>query len=167
MKKMIFILSCVFTLGLAFQSCNNQNNEKLQTEVQRELRDKYNNSSLSSSVQNGVVTLSGTVESQAQKDAVERDVKAVRNVKTVVNNISIRETTISSNQPMMNQNQDNTIKTSIESRLRTEGFDEVDVAVNDGEVTLSGDLRRNDLTKVMQIANESNPRKVTNKLTLK
>lgn len=86
-------------------------------------------------------------------------------MKTVVNNISVRETSISSNQPMMNQ--DNTIKTSIESRLMTEGFSDVKVAVDNGEVTLSGDLKRNDLTKVMQIANESNPSKVTNKLTLK
>lgn len=160
---MLFIITCILISGIAMQSCK-QNDENLKKDVDKAIQGRYN-STISTSVKDGVVTLTGTVESQQEKTSVESEVKAVKHVKTVVNNISVRESNITSQQPVINP--DNTIKSSIESRLATEGFKDVKVDVSNGEVILSGNLKRSDLTKVMQIANESNPKKVTNNLNLK
>jgi osmotically-inducible protein OsmY len=163
MKKMLFIITCILISGIAMQSCK-QSDENLKKDVDKAIQGRYN-STISTSVKDGVVTLIGTVESQQEKTSVESEVKAVKHVKTVVNNISVRESNITSQQPVINP--DNTIKSSIESRLATEGFKDVKVDVSNGEIILSGNLKRSDLTKVMQIANESNPKKVTNNLNLK
>lgn len=163
MKKMLFIITCILISGMAMQSCK-QSDENLKKDVDKAIQGRYN-STISTSVKDGVVTLTGTVESQQEKSSIESEVKAVKHVKTVVNNISVRESNITSQQPVINP--DNTIKSSIESRLTTEGFKDVKVDVSNGEVILSGNLKRSDLTKVMQIANESNPKKVTNNLKLK
>lgn len=160
---MLFIITCILISGIAMQSCK-QSDENLKKDVDKAIQGRYN-STISTSVKDGVVTLIGTVESQQEKTSVESEVKAVKHVKTVVNNISVRESNITSQQPVINP--DNTIKSSIESRLATEGFKDVKVDVSNGEIILSGNLKRSDLTKVMQIANESNPKKVTNNLNLK
>ena len=163
MRKMLFIITCVLISGITMQSCK-QSDENLKKNVDSAIQGRYN-STISTAVKDGVVTLTGTVESQQEKTSLENDVKAVKHVKSVVNNISVRESNITTQQPAINP--DNTIKSSIESRLATEGFKDVKVDVSNGEVVLSGTLKRSDLTKVMQIANESNPRKVTNNLNLK
>ncbi|MCD7898601.1 MAG: BON domain-containing protein [Bacteroides sp.] len=161
---MLLIMSCILMTGIMFQSCK-ESDSKIQENVQKELTNKYNNFSISSSVRDGAVTLNGMVESQAQKTAVENDVAKVSGVKRVMNNIAIRETNVAPQQPATSS--DNTMRTAVESRLKSEGFNDVRVDVTNGEIVLSGSLKRSDLTKVMQIANESSPRKVTNNITLK
>ena len=64
-------------------------------------------------------------------------------------------------------NPDATIQSEVVSKLNSNGFQSVKVSVNNGEVVLSGELERDNLRKVMQIANEAKPRKVINNLTLK
>ncbi|MDU1891677.1 MAG: BON domain-containing protein [Dysgonomonas sp.] len=158
MKKILFIVTCILISGMTLQSCK-QNDEALKKNVDMAIQGHYN-STVGTSVKDGVVTLMGTVETQEEKTLVENDVKAVKNVKSVVNNITVQESTLA-------VNPDNTIKSAIESRLQSEGLKDVMVEVKNGEVILTGDLKRSDLAKVMQIANESNPGKVTNNLKLK
>jgi len=160
MKKTILIITCILLSGLAFQSCK-QSDQKLNSEVEKVLKDRYQ--SISSSTKDGVVTLMGTVDSQQEKASAETSVRSVKNVKNVVNNIQVRMQEPAA--PAVNP--DTTIKTDITTKLETGGYKDVKVEVTNGEVILSGDLKRSDLTKVMQIANESNPRKVTNNIKLK
>jgi len=162
MKKMFIIMTCAIIAGLGMQSCK-PNDSKVQSEVEKTLQTNY--SSVSTSVKEGTVTLSGTVNSQDEKMAAERAAKSVSNVKSVVNNITVREPMRQAPAPAVNA--DSTISSTITTKLHDAGYKDVKVAVNNGEVTLTGDLKRADLTKVMQIANESNPRKVTNNLNLK
>jgi osmotically-inducible protein OsmY len=147
--------------GITLQSCK-QNDQKIQENVQKELRD-HNYNSVYVNVNNGVATLIGTANTDDERRVIESRVKDVKNVKSVINNIQIPATQINT-APAVHSDQ--TIKTNIESRLNSDGFKNVKVEVNNGEVTLTGNLKRSDLTKVMQIANESNPRKVNNQLTL-
>ena len=162
MKKMLFILTCVLVSGITLQSCK-ESDEKIKMNVDKAIEGRYN-STISTSVKDGVVTLMGTVEAEQDKTAIESDVRAVKHVKTVVNNITVRES-VPTQEPVINA--DNTIKMTIETMLNAQGYKDVKVEVSNGEVTLSGDLKRSDLTKVMQIANESNPKKVINNLKLK
>lgn len=160
MKKIALIITCVLISGLAFQSCK-PSDQKLNDEVEKVLREKY--PTISSSTKDHVVTLTGTVESQDAKIAVGESVRSIKNVKDVMNNIQVRE--LEPTDPVIHQ--DATIKTDIMSKLEAGGYKDVKVEVANGEVTLNGELKRSDLPKVMQIANESNPKKVTNNLKLK
>ncbi|MBK5722268.1 BON domain-containing protein [Dysgonomonas sp. Marseille-P4677] len=163
MKKMLFMIACIMITGVAMQSCR-KNDDVLKKDVDRVIQGRYN-STIVTSVKDRVVILDGTVESQQEKMSVENDVNNVKDVKGVVNNITVRESDITSPEPVINS--DDTFKSSIESKLQSEGFKEVKVEVSNGEVTLSGDLKRSDLIKVMQIVNEFNPVKVINNIKLK
>ncbi|MFR0677823.1 BON domain-containing protein [Dysgonomonas sp.] len=163
MKKILFIITCILISGMAMQSCK-QSDGNLKKEVDKEIAERYN-STISTSVKDGVVTLTGTVESEQEKTSIQSDVEAVGHVKTVVNNISVNDSNIIPEEPVINSG--DTIKSTIESKLETEGFKDVKVDIHNGDVVLSGDLKRSDLTKVMQIVNESSSGKVTNNLKLK
>jgi len=160
MKKSILFIACVLFTGLAFQSCK-QSDQQLNNDVEKVLKEKY--PTLSASTKDHVVTLMGTVDSEQEKAGAETSVRSVKNVKNVMNNIMVRQQEPAA--PMVAP--DGTLKTDIMAKLEAGGYKDVKVDVNNGEVTLSGDLKRSDLTKVMQIANESNPKKVTNNLKLK
>lgn len=160
MKKIAFIITCVLISGFTLQSCK-QSDQKLNSDVEKVLRERF--PALSSSTKDGVVTLTGMVESQLEKDAAGELARSVKNVKNVMNNIQVRE--VAPAAPVVNP--DNTIKDEITAKLQNGGYKDVKVDVTNGEVVLTGDLKRSDLTKVMQIANESKPKKVTNNIKLK
>lgn len=160
MKKMIFIMLSVFLAGITLQSCQN-NDTKVKQDVENALRARYSNVSVA--VKDKVVTLTGSLETQTERSAAENVARTVSGVNSVVNNITVTEPT-----PTVTTNNDTTIRTSIENRYRTDGYNDVKVAVMNGEVVLTGDVTRANLQKVMQIANEtSGVRKVTNNMSVK
>lgn len=81
---------------------------------------------------NGIVTLAGEVSNILAKERAARIAETVKGVRSVVNRISVMPSTIHA---------DSTIETEIEAALAsdpaTEAW-EIQVAVNDGVVTLSG-----------------------------
>ncbi|MDU1892700.1 MAG: BON domain-containing protein [Dysgonomonas sp.] len=159
MKKIALIISCVLLSAITFQSCK-PNDEKINSEVIKVLGNGY--SAVSVATKGGVVTLSGLVDSQEEKDEAARLAHSVKDVKEIVNEIEVREPVSA---PVINP--DDNIKADIRAKLESSGFKNIVIDVKDGEVILTGDLKRSDLVKVMQIANESNPRKVINNLKLK
>lgn len=159
MKKVLFVLTIGLLSGIMFQSCK-PSDEKLQTQVVQVIQKAV--PEVSAVVQNGVVTLSGVVASEDAKAMVEKLAKEIKGIESVVNNVTVHKP-----EPPVTINLDLTIKTAIESQLRDAGFGNVIIEVTDGEVVLTGDAKRADLTKIMQIANESNPKKVINNLKLK
>lgn len=159
MKRVLFILTIGLLSGLMMQSCK-QSDEKLQTQVVQMVQRTA--PQVSAAVNNGVVTLTGMVESEETKAMVEKVAKEVKGIKSVVNNVTVHKP-----EPPVTINPDTTIKTTIENQLKDAGFNTVTIQVNNGEVILTGDAKRSDLTRIMQIANESNPKKVTNNLNLK
>lgn len=114
---------------------------------------------VSVAVNDGVVTLTGTVKDQASKESVANAVKDVKGVKSVVNNTVVESSEVE-------VNPDNQIRSAIESSFLQKGIRGVDFTVANGVVTLTGEVSRNDLQKVMQAANEANPKKVNNQLKI-
>ncbi|MDR2919536.1 MAG: BON domain-containing protein [Tannerella sp.] len=159
MKKVLFLLTIGLLSGVMMQSCK-ESDEKLQTQVNQVMQKTV--PEVIAIVQNGVATLSGVVESEDTKMMLETLAKEVKGIKSVVNNVTVHKP-----EPPVTINPDDTIRTTIESKLKDAGFKSVFIDVNNGEVVLTGDAKRSDLTKIMQIANESNPKKVTNNLNLK
>ncbi len=152
-KTKLGITSVVFLF-----SCR-PNDEKLQKQIETVLM--ASQSGVSSSVKDGVVTLTGVVESEEAKMAAEQVAKSVKDVKTVVNNIEVK--TLESAVVI---NPDEVLKTSIITALATAGYKTVEVGIKDVEVMLTGSVKTADRAKVMQIANEAKPKKVTNQLKI-
>lgn len=157
MKKILLMMAFVLIASASFQSCK-KSDESLKKEVDKVLVDP----SISYTVKDGIVTLTGEVESPEQKTAAEQIAKAVKGIKSVVNNVTVKEKVA---EPVIAA--DDVIKSAVETALQAAGFKDVKIEVLEGVVTLTGDIKKDDLAKIMQIANEANPKKVENKLNLK
>jgi len=110
-------------------------------------------------VKDGVATLSGTVADQATQESVASSVKEVKGVKEVINNTTVAAAPVEISA-------DSQIKSDIENNFVQKGVRGVTFTVENGVVTLTGNVARNDLQKVMQAANEAKPKQVINKLTI-
>lgn len=117
------------------------------------------------SVKDKVVTLSGEVTDEATKNSAETSVKGIKGVKSVINNITVKP--MEQAAPPVAVNADDQIRQSITSSFDSKNIQGINVSVANGEVTLTGNVKRADLTKVMQAANESKPKRVINQLTIK
>lgn len=118
---------------------------------------------VSVSVENGVATITGSVADEATKSAIENAVKGVKGVSSVTDNATIPAPP----PPPPVVNPDTMVKNTIDSTLQAKNLSGINVSVANGEVTLTGTVKRSDLKTVMQIANESHPAKVINQLTIK
>jgi hyperosmotically inducible periplasmic protein len=110
-------------------------------------------------VNEGVVTVTGQVKDRATQDALGNSLKDVKGVKSVVNN-----TTVASSEVQVNP--DNLIRAAINANFLQKGIRDVDFTVAGGVVTLTGEISREDLQKVMRAVNEAKPKKVNNELKL-
>lgn len=149
------ILTSLFTLLVATMmfSCK-PNDEKIQKEVQTVLSTV--NSDVSSEVKDGVVTLKGIVASEEAKIALETTLKNVKDVKSVTNNIQVQA-------PV---NPDLEMSNIVTTALTSGGFTSITADVKNGIITLTGDVKKSDLQKVLQIVHESKPLKVENQLKI-
>ena len=107
----------------------------------------------------GVVTLTGAVDSDAIKAKVEQDAKSVEGVKSVLNNLIVK--------PPITFSPDKAIKDAVMANLAKSKITGVTVEVVNGEVTLKGTIERAKLQTVMTAANDAKPKKVINQMTIK
>jgi len=158
MKAKLLLCAVVLFAGIAFSSCK-PSDEQLQKAVTTGI--SAVSSAVSSEVKKGEVTLSGVVESEDLKAAVEQAAKAVKGVASVVNNIQVQL-------PAPVITPDQAFQTAISAAVAAGGdaFSKVAVAVQDSIVTLTGDIKKADLQKVMQVVNGLQPKKVVNSLTI-
>lgn len=110
----------------------------------------------------GGVTLSGAVNSAAQKDSAGQLAQGVAGVKSVTNNLTAKPAPT----PVVIA-ADDPLKTQVMANLIKYGISGINVTIANGEVTLTGDLPRAKLQDAMKAANEAHPKKVNNKLNLK
>lgn len=157
MKTRLLIGTVVLFLGITLYSCK-PNDQKLQQEVNTVLT----TSGVTAVVKDAVVTLTGTVESKESKDEAEALCKKVKDIKSVVNNIEVKEPV-----PAIVISPDEALKTIVTSGLAAAGYPDIVAQIDSGQVTLTGNVKKADVTKVMQIVNEAKPKKVINKLTIK
>ena len=111
-------------------------------------------------VTNGVATISGQFADEASKSSTEGLVKAVKGVKSVVNN-----GTITPPPPPVVISEDDMLTTNVTAALKD--FSTLMAEVKDGVVTLTGEISKADLPKVMQAISALNPKKIVNKATVK
>ena len=113
------------------------------------------------SVKNGVVTLSGTCPDESCKHTSETSAKETKGVKEVINNIIISTPPA----PTVEITASDTLQTSLNSLLSA--YKTVKGTVQDGVITLTGEIKRSELTPLMQSVNELKPKRVVNNLQIK
>jgi hyperosmotically inducible protein len=104
-------------------------------------------------VTGGVATISGQFADDAAKSATEAKVQAVKGVKSVVNNATVAPPVVISPDEML--------KAGVDSAIQA--YSGLTAQVMDGVVTLSGEVKRADLPKVMQALSALQPKKIENK----
>ena len=114
----------------------------------------------------GVVTLSGTVDTEAAKASAETAAKGTNGVSRVVNNLTVKAPAPPPTVPTVNAN-DMAIQNAVQANLTKAGVTGVTVTVANGEATLTGKVPKGSMQKAVQAANEANPKptKVQNRLT--
>ncbi len=144
---------------------------KSDADLQKAVTDKLTAEKITgvtATVKDGVASLSGEVADATVKSKAEATAKSVEGIKSVDGAKLTLKPLPTPPPPSEDQKIQATVTESIK-KLNLTGAN-VTVTVANGEITLTGDVAKADLTKVMQAANEAkgtNPAKVVNKLTLK
>jgi hyperosmotically inducible periplasmic protein len=160
-KKRLWPLLFVFGFTLLFAACK-PSDEKIAEAVKAKV--SAISPSVSSIVKDGVVTLSGEVADEAVKAAVVTALQGEKGIKDIVNNLTV--TPPPPPPPVIVINPDDVLSRGIDSTLSAKGFKGITSKVSNGEVTLTGTVKKSDLQKVMQAANEMKPKKVVNQLVI-
>ena len=134
-------------------------------DIQKEVNEKLNTPSVQVTVHEGVATIVGTCDDDAFKKNIERTVKAVKGVKTVVNNCQIPVPNVEPPAAAVIINSDADLDKSVSKVVKA--YDGVSATVVGGVVTLSGEIKRSQLAPLIQSVQELKPKKVDNKLTIK
>lgn len=117
------------------------------------------------SVKEGVVTITGICKDDAFKQNAETIIKGVEGVKSVVNNCEIAAPETVAAPAPVEINPDAVLNTSVNEVVKT--YSGVTAAVKDGVVTLTGNIKRDQLPNLIKSVQELKPKKVENKLTIK
>ena len=151
----IFFISIITCIEIS--SCKQKTSD---TDVQSAITAKMP-SGVSSTVNNGVVTLTGDCRDEACKTNAEQAAKDVKGVKSVVNNITV---VVIGSQPV-EISSDETLRNTVADAIHA--YQGIKADVKDGVVTLTGEIKRSDLQNVISKVNELKPKKVENKLVIK
>lgn len=107
-------------------------------------------------VAGGVATIKGEFADEAAKASAEAMVKAVKGVKSIVNN-----GTITPPPPPVVISPDEMLKTSATAALKEYSMLKADV--KDGVVSLTGEIKRSELPAMMKALTALHPKKIENK----
>ncbi|MEO6818548.1 MAG: BON domain-containing protein [Ginsengibacter sp.] len=155
------ILIAVFlSVSVLFFSCKPKDSE-IQTKITEKFASTPEVSGANASVADGVATLTGEVKDDAAKTMAEADAKEVKGVKSVVNSLTTTPVVVAP--PVMSP--DANLTQGVTDA--TKDFPGVTAMVNNGEITLTGTIKKADLPKLMQSLQSLNPTKINNQLTIK
>ena len=160
--RMFAIPMLAFFLVAGITSCKQKTSDTdVKTAVDNAIAANTQLSGVSSRVDKGVVTLTGQVTTDAAKSAAESAARGINGVKSVVNNLTVTPPP----QDPVQITADDPLKAGVESTVKA--YPGVNATVQDGVITLTGEIKRNDLQQLMAALNSLKPKKVENKLTVK
>jgi hyperosmotically inducible protein len=166
LQQIISIGLCILLIGALATCSKGPDDATVAANVKSKLM--VGNSSSASEInveaKNGVVTLNGTVDSDASKSLAEQNAKGVAGVKSVMNNLTVKPQAAA---PPLTFAGDTALKNTVEANLAKYGVTGITVTVADGEVTLTGDIVRAKLQDAMKAANGAQPKKVKNEMNIK
>lgn len=113
------------------------------------------------SVNDGVATISGECKDEECKKMCGDLAAGAKGVKSVVNNCMVAAPP----PPPMATTSDDALTTGVMDA--TKDHPTVKASVNNGVITLTGDIKRSDLAKLMMTLNTLKPTRIDNQLTIK
>lgn len=134
----------------------------IKVKVEEKLKTNQETAGTMVMINDGVATLSGEVSNANAKTESERIAKETKGVKSVINNITVAE--MQNTAPVV-VNADEPLMMAV--RDATKDFPNVVASVNDGVITLTGDVNKDGQRRLMMALNSLNPKKIENKLTVK
>lgn len=144
-------------LSFQFQSCKSKNNDSdIQAAINTKTQSDPSLTGVNASVTNGVVTLTGQCNDAPCKTNAEQAVKDIKGVKKVVNNITVAEVNITADDPL---------KASVNQTIAN--YKGVQADVQNGVITLRGEIERARLQQLMMDLNALKPKSIENQLVIK
>ncbi len=159
--KVLMAIAIVTTTG--FISCKPKDAD-VQAAVETKLKTKPDMANASVDVKDGVATISGECKDETCKADCEKMAQGVKGVKSVVNNLSIAAPPAPPTAAVV-VSPDETLSRAVMDA--TKDFATVKADVKDGVITLTGNIKKTDLQKLMMTLNSLKPQRIENKLTLK
>lgn len=158
-SQVALILSTVI-LTFGMNGCKSAvKDADLETSVENSIKNNPDLTGITVDVKDGVATLNGRVSSESAKSAAATAAADIKGVKSVNNNIIVETTA------PVEISADESLRNSVRDAIKDHPG--VTADVNDGVITVTGEIKRADLQTLMQKLNALNPKKVENKLTIK
>ncbi|RNC65411.1 BON domain-containing protein [Proteiniphilum sp. X52] len=157
--RLLFVVTLILAFGVGVTSCNQVNDADIQSAAQELLDANPELAGVTVTVQNKVATLTGTVSDDSAKSYAESVVAGVKNVTSVVNQVEVIP-------PAPDYSAlDASINAALPDALKDHAT--VTATVQDGVITLNGEIKERDLQVLMEKLNALNPVRVENYLTVK
>ena len=159
----VVLLSLFFFTSVAtISSCKSKPKDAdIQSAVSTKLSANQQLSAVHANVSEGVVTLTGECRDETAKMDAENTAKGTEGVVSVVNNVSVAPPPA----PPVTVSADDQLTKGVADA--TKDFPKVQAKVQDGVVTLTGEIKKTDLRKLMQSLHSLNPKKIDNQLKVK
>lgn len=157
--RVLAVMMMAITVGLV--SCKPKDAD-IKTAVEQAIKTHPGAEAVTVDVKEGVVTLAGEFKDETCKADCETAAKGVKGVKSVVDNGTIPAPVVAA--PVV-INPDDSLTHLVTDAVKD--FPTVKADVKDGVVTLTGEINKANLIKLMQSVNGLKPKKVENKLTVK
>ena len=154
-------IAIFLSASVLFFSCKPKDSE-VQANINQKFATTPECTGATATVADGVATLTGEVKDDASKNMAGTTAEGIKGVKSVVNNLT---TTPPPPPPPPAVNPDTALTQGVTDA--TKDFPTVKAAVNNGEITLTGSIKRSDLKNLMQSLNSLHPTKINNQLTIK
>ncbi|HEX6848924.1 MAG TPA: BON domain-containing protein [Chitinophagaceae bacterium] len=158
-KRLKPVLAILFLIASVTACKQKTTDADIKTAVDNAIAANASLSGTYTDVKDGVVTLTGQVKDDAAKADAETAARGINGVKSVVNNLTVTPP------PAVQITADDPLKVSVESTVKS--YPGVNATVQDGVITLTGEIKRTDLQQLMAALNSLKPKKVENKLTIK
>jgi len=157
------LIAIAITATTILFSCSPKD-EDVKALIEARLNAQRGMSGATATVKDGVATIMGECKDEPCKAECEKVAHDVKGVKSVINNITVTPAPAAA-PPVITIVPDDPLTRSVADA--TKDFPSVKADVKDGVVTLTGDIRKADLPKLMKSISSLKPRKIENKLTIK
>lgn len=118
---------------------------------------------ITTSVKDGIVTIAGEFTSDAQKSSTEAAIKDIAGVKSIDDKATVAAPPAPA--PVVTTTPDDALTKMVMDA--TKDFSGVKAAIADGVITLTGEIKKTDLPKLMMTLNSLKPKKIQNNLVIK
>lgn len=160
MKITKILFSTLIMSSMFFIGCG-QKDSDIKVSVEEKLKTNTDMAGpMTVSVNEGVATITGECKDESCRAKCEELAKSAKGVKSVVNNCVVAKVIA----PLETATDDALTSGVMDA---TKDHPTVKASINNGVVTLTGEIKRDQLSKLMMTLNTLNPKKIENQLTIK